>query len=254
MTDIVFTPQPTIQPINNSKNKAFSTVNWSCVKYHYHNNHPSFRFNNSNISILSTMMSNLTFKIISRSTNRFCNSNSGRRHLLSTVTAAVNNGLVAKPPASAPLVENFRTSWPEAKPSTVSVSSESVQEKLPPRTVSDDDLRFEMSATYDPGSSLFYDHMKMNPADFKVVLKVSLPDLNLTPNQRKVFIEMLGPRYCVGSQEIKLTAARFGNRVENKRYLIFLLENLLRECRKITAMAEQEQGVASQTLQAGQAE
>ena len=35
-------------------------------------------------------------------------------------------------------------------------------------------LRFEMSATYEQGSSLFYPHMKMNPSDFKVIVRVSL--------------------------------------------------------------------------------
>jgi hypothetical protein len=144
----------------------------------------------------------------------------------------------ARPEAFAPLVEQFRTSWPEATPKSVPVSNEFLKAKLPERTVSEDILRFEMSATYDPGSSLFYAHMKTNPADFKVIVKVNVKDLDLTPNQTKIFIEMLGPRYNVGNQEAKLTAARFNNRVENKRYLLFLLENLLLETKRICALAE----------------
>jgi len=60
----------------------------------------------------------------------------------------------------------------------------------------------------------------------------------LSPNQTKIFIEMLGPRYNIGKQEAKLTASRFNNRVENKRYLLFLLENLLLETKRICALAE----------------
>ena len=63
--------------------------------------------------------------------------------------------------------------------------------------------------------------------------------MELTPNQAKVFVEMLGPRYNVGNQEVKLTAARFNNRVENKRYLLFLLENLLLETKRICALVEE---------------
>ena len=44
---------------------------------------------------------------------------------------------------------------------------------------------------------------------------------------------MVGTRYNVGKKEIKLTCERFPNRIENKRYLVLLLENLVR-VRKLT--------------------
>ena len=47
---------------------------------------------------------------------------------------------------------------------------------------------------------------------------------------------MVGPRYNVGKQELKLTASRFNNRIENKRYLLFILENLLLETKRITSL------------------
>jgi len=80
----------------------------------------------------------------------------------------------ARPESFSPLVEQFRTSWPDVAPQSIPVSNELLKAKLPTRTVSEDILRFEMSATYDPGSSLFYAHMKTNPADFKVIVKVRL--------------------------------------------------------------------------------
>lgn len=44
---------------------------------------------------------------------------------------------------------------------------------------------------------------------------------------------MIGPRYNVGNQEITLITDRFPNRIENKRYLGYLLENLLLECKNL---------------------
>ena len=72
------------------------------------------------------------------------------------------------------------------------------------------------------------------------MLKVDLAHLHLSPNETKIFLEMLGPRYNIGKQEVKLTAQRFNNRIENKRYLKFLLENLLLETKKICKLAESE--------------
>lgn len=64
-------------------------------------------------------------------------------------------------------------------------------------------------------------------------IQVYLKDLNLSKNEEKVFVEMVGSRYNVGKQEVKLTTNRFPNRIENKRYITFLLENLVRESKRI---------------------
>ena len=53
---------------------------------------------------------------------------------------------------------------------------------------------------------------------------------------------MVGTRYNVGKKEIKLTCERFPNRIENKRYLVLLLENLVRECKKLFAMSGKYHG------------
>ena len=76
--------------------------------------------------------------------------------------------------STSPLVQNFRTSWPEPAPLKIKVNEHTIQQHLPERTVSDDVLRYEMTASYDQGSALFYSHMKMNPADFKVIVRVCL--------------------------------------------------------------------------------
>jgi hypothetical protein len=44
---------------------------------------------------------------------------------------------------------------------------------------------------------------------------------------------MVGSRYNVGKREIKLTADRFPNRIENKRYLSVILEKLVAEAKTL---------------------
>ena len=63
--------------------------------------------------------------------------------------------------------------------------------------------------------------------------KVSTCDLGLNKDEEAVMIEMVGKRYNQGRKEIRLTADRFPNRIENKRYLVCLLENLVREAKNL---------------------
>ena len=49
---------------------------------------------------------------------------------------------------------------------------------------------------------------------------------------------MVGPRYNTGKQEIKLVSDRFPNRIENKRYLILLLEKLIADAKRIDGIAD----------------
>ena len=74
---------------------------------------------------------------------------------------------MSSPSPRFPLIEHYKSSWPEMTPRATITP-----QNLPVRTIPDSVLRFEMSAAYDQGSSLFYSHMKVNPADFKVILKV----------------------------------------------------------------------------------
>lgn len=133
--------------------------------------------------------------------------------------------------APRPMAQFFRSSWPDAKP-----AAPAAEAVLPKRTVSDDVLQFTLTASTQHGSAIFYPHMKLNPADRKVRMDVALRDLGLTPEQEKVFIAMVGPRYSPGNKMIRLTADQFANRIENKRYLVTVLENLLAETRRLAAL------------------
>lgn len=81
-------------------------------------------------------------------------------------------------PASAiPLLEQYRPRWPQL-PITKLAEEGECRGVLPipeTRTISASLLRFEMRATFSHGSSLIYEHMAFNPADFKVGVKVSFP-------------------------------------------------------------------------------
>ena len=59
-------------------------------------------------------------------------------------------------------------------------------------------------------------------------------DLKLSKWEEKILIEMVGKRFNVGRREITLITERFPNRIENKKYLIFLLEKLVSETRRIS--------------------
>ena len=54
--------------------------------------------------------------------------------------------------------------------------------------------------------------------------------------EKEIFVRMVGKRLNVGNGELKLTADKFPNRMENRKYLIFLLENLISESKKLNAL------------------
>jgi len=71
--------------------------------------------------------------------------------------------------------------------------------------------------------------------------KVYINDLGLSNEEQNIFIEMVGKRYNVGKREVKLTAERFPNRIENKRYLILLLESLIVETKRLIKLPNKYQ-------------
>ena len=74
-------------------------------------------------------------------------------------------------------------------------------------------------------------------------LKVSIDDLGLQPRELEVFVEMVGRRVNLGRRELKLTCEQFTNRVENKRYVVYLLEKLIVEAKRLTAEESKYGGV-----------
>jgi hypothetical protein len=197
-------------------------------------------------------------------------------HQLSSACSSQRDNIFkhGSPAAAVPLLEQYRPRWPQL-PMDTPAEKDEFNGILPipeTRTIPASVLRFQMSATFAHGSSLIYEHMSFNPADFKVGLKVSttylysvstfnnvqfrqcipwaltflfhllqvyLADLNLSKDEEYIMIRMVAKRFNVGRREIRLTTERFPNRIENKRYLIYLLENLVAEAKNLAVIQHQ---------------
>ena len=161
--------------------------------------------------------------------------------------------------ANLPFLEHYRNAWPD----TSNILPPNIKEPfIPPRTISDDCLRFTLTSTFDRGSSIHYPHMNTHPSDIKVTLEVYLTyftyffssssctyyhrhlyyyyyqvavrDLPLTSEELPVFLRLVGTRYDGPKQKVRLVVKRFANRIENKRFSVLLLERLLAEARRLT--------------------
>jgi prephenate dehydrogenase len=66
--------------------------------------------------------------------------------------------------------------------------------------------------------------------------KVSVDSLNLSDVEKKLFIRMAGPRFNVGNRIVKFTCERFSDRMENRKYLVYQLEQLIREAKELSKM------------------
>lgn len=79
------------------------------------------------------------------------------------------------PAAAVPLLEQYRPRWPQLPIEKPAEKDEFIGILPIPetRTIPASVLRFQMSATFAHGTSIIYEHMSFNPADFKVGLKVS---------------------------------------------------------------------------------
>eukprot|EP01038_Epipyxis_sp_PR26KG_P017463 gene17463-24158_t len=167
-------------------------------------------------------------------------------HLQAALTTKINS----------PLVEKYRSIWPspeygnlDSNDDSGNVDNNNDENQLSlVRTIPDEVLRFRLKASFSQGSALFYPHLPYNPADFKVALMVTIDDLNLSKKELGVLIRMVGPRYNTGKREIKLTADKFPNRIENKRYLTILLENLVAEAKKLSACSHEYKIVTDMTM------
>jgi hypothetical protein len=98
--------------------------------------------------------------------------------------------------AQMPLLQYYRSSWPDGKPDT----KFPLDAKLPPRTVPDSALRFELSASSKKGMAVLYSHLPINPADYKVALWVGRLSFHLLSFPSVMYCSLsriLGE--CVGS-------------------------------------------------------
>jgi hypothetical protein len=139
------------------------------------------------------------------------------------------------PNAAIPLITHFQSRWPKARdePLPAAVQPE-------PRTIPDEALRFQFKATFTHGSAIFYPHLKHHPADYKIGLVVKIADLGFKSDmERQIFIQLVGPRYNGGRRDVRFTCEKFANRLENKKYVTYLLEKLVAEAKHLATVAHE---------------
>ena len=66
-----------------------------------------------------------------------------------------------------------------------------------------------------------------------------MDDLCLNEDEKFIFKRMIGNRYNCGRDEVKFVTRRFPNRIENKKYLTYLLENLLAKTRYLNQIKDE---------------
>lgn len=98
----------------------------------------------------------------------------------SGVRTLVDMGRYNNPNSKAPLVEKYRPLWPDVDFTALS-KGETDDVTLLPRTVDPTKLIFDIKMTLKTGTSVFYPHLKTNPADCKVALTVHQFSFNM-PN------------------------------------------------------------------------
>jgi hypothetical protein len=83
---------------------------------------------------------------------------------------------------SGTILQNYRPKWPL----TNFTASEPVPH-IPEKTISEDKLRFELSATMNKGTNIFYPHLQSHPADLKVRLFVSFYQYLITITNNTIY-------------------------------------------------------------------
>lgn len=82
-----------------------------------------------------------------------------------------------------------------------------------------------------------------HPAEKKVVLEFCPADMpNLTDQQRRKLVKLLGPRYNPETEVAKMSSDIHENQAQNKRYLGDLVDSLLEEARvRLLLLSQVEQ-------------
>ena len=94
----------------------------------------------------------------------------------------------------------------------------------------DVEIRFTASTYFDASAGSVPDEHKVG--DFKVALMVTVADLELTAAQRARLLALCGPRYRAETDELKVTCEKFPSRIENKRWGMRMLQDVVDEARR----------------------
>ena len=97
-------------------------------------------------------------------------------------------------------VESTKSAWPKPVREESNIVGMNDETLLPQRTIPEEKLRFRLTSSFFPGSSIHFPHMPSHPGDFKVALSVSIDELDLNDIEKSIFIKMMGPRFNFGKR------------------------------------------------------
>ena len=85
----------------------------------------------------------------------------------------------------------------------------------------------------------------VSPGEHRVTVKVALSAIPFENEQEKeIFLEIVGSRYNSKKGDLQLSSEKFASRIENKRYLVDVIEKIVLNARKLAKQFDTEDGNA----------
>ena len=85
----------------------------------------------------------------------------------------------------------------------------------------------------------------VSPGEHRVTVKVALSAIPFENEQEKeIFLEIVGSRYNSKKGDLQLSSEKFASRIENKRYLVDMIEKIVLNARKLAKNFDAEDGNA----------
>jgi hypothetical protein len=81
----------------------------------------------------------------------------------------------------------------------------------------------------------------VSPGEHRVTVKVPLSAIPFhNPSEKEILLQIVGSRYNKERDFIQLTAEKFASRIENKRYLVGIIEQIVANARRLAKEFEEE--------------
>eukprot|EP01082_Thalassiosira_pseudonana_P011853 g10133.t1 g10133 contig4:1287204-1287749(+) len=80
----------------------------------------------------------------------------------------------------------------------------------------------------------------VSPGEHRVTVKVALSAIPLRDEEREVLLQIVGSRYNAEKKELQLSSEKFASRIENKRHLVGMIEQIVLNSRKLAQEFSEE--------------
>jgi hypothetical protein len=86
----------------------------------------------------------------------------------------------------------------------------------------------------------------VSPGEHRVTVKVPLSAIPLgSPLEREILLEIVGSRYNEAKDELQLSSEKFASRIENKRHLVGMIEQIVSNARRLAKDFQEEERTES---------